>query len=493
MRRTLALLLFAPVLARGQDVIVREGAGRRSAAFIREAVAQPHVVVNSGTMRLDLPRDSTITSTLIVIGRPTYLASKVQGSVVVIGSDLILRPGADVSGHAVAIGGTVATTTLGRVGGRVESFRDETCAVTMKQGAYVVDIRSMLGAESISVLQPAGFEGLLAPSYDRVDGLSLPVGALITLGLRATEIEPSVVYRSRLGALDPAVDLRINPEGPVRFDGRAGYFTRSNENWNYSDLVNSALSLFAGVDTRNYFRSKGGEGRLLVAVTRPGLSIEPFVGARFERVSSITAAGTVFSVIGRRSTERMLRDNPLVESGSIGSGLVGAVMHDTTGLVTSRLGAELEHSFTTMAGTKKFTQLTIDGHLGFPTFGTQSLHFRAHGVATAGDSVTRARYTYLGGSGTLPVVETLAMPGTEVLFIESRYLIPLDRVLIPLIGSPVVTLRHIMGAAGVRQLPSLEQEIGVGLGLSVLRLDFTTEVSNGREHKFGLGISVDHH
>lgn len=489
MRTTLALLLLAPLLVRAQDVTVREGAGRRSAEIIRETVAQPHVV-KSGTARLELPRDSTITSTLIVIGRPTYLASKVQGNVVVIGSDLFLRPGVEISGHAVAIGGTVATTTLGHVGGKIESFRDETYNVTTQQGGYVLDYRSMRVAESIPVVQPAGIEGLLVPSYDRVDGLSLPVGARVTLGDRAVEIDPSVTYRSRLGALDPAVDVRINPDGPVRFDGRAGYFTRSNERWNYSDLVNSATTFFAGIDTRNYFRSKGGEGRIFGLVTRPGLSLEPFVGARYEKVSPITAAGNVFSVKARKSTERMLRDNPLVESGSIGSGLLGAEMYDTTGLVTSRLLAELEQSFTTVTGTTNFTQLTLDGRLGFPTFGTQSLHFRAHGVATAGDSVARARYTYLGGSGTLPVLEQLELSGTELLFLESRYMIPLDRVILPLIGSPVVTLRHIMGAAGVKQLPSLEQEIGVGLGLSALRLDFTTNVTKSRGHKVGVGISL---
>ena len=73
---------------------------------------------------------------------------------------------------------------------------------------------------------------------------------------------------------------------------------------------------------------------------------------------------------------------------------------------------------------------------------------------------------------------------------ESRYMIPLDRVVLPLVGSPVVTLRHIMGAAGVRRLPSLEQEIGVGLGLNALRFDFTTDVAKSRGHKFGIGISL---
>ena len=328
------------------------------------------------------------------------------------------------------------------------------------------------------------------PSYDRVDGLSLPVGVLVSLSGGNVEIEPMLTYRSRLGALDPAVAVRINPGGPVRFAGRAGYFTRSNETWIYSDLVNSATTFLAGSDTRNYFRSKGGEGRLFALLTRPGLTIEPFVGARYETTSPITAAGNVYSVKGRKSDEKILRVNPAVESGSIGSGLLGADLSDTTGLVTSRLRAELERSVTTSRGTTNFTQLTLDGRVAFPTFGTQSLHVRAHGVATAGNTVPRARYAYLGGSGTLPVVELLEFGGTELLFIESRYMIPLAGVILPLIGSPVVTLRHIIGSAGVNGLPSLEQEIGVGLGLSALRFDYTRDAANRRGHKVSIGISL---
>lgn len=489
-RASLAVLLVAPLLLRGQEVTVREGAGRRSAEFIREAVSQPHIVL-AGSTRLELPRDSTVTTTLIVIGRPVYLASKVQGNVVVIGSDLFLRPGADISGHAVAIGGTVASTTLGRVNGRIVSFQDDAYDVVSQAGGYVLDFRNTSVATSIPLVQPAGIGGVLVPSYDRVDGLSLPVGARVTLSDGNVEIEPTATYRSRLGTLDPAVGLRVNPLGAVRFVGRVGYFTRSNETWNYSDLVNSATTFFTGMDTRNYFRAKGGEGRLFALIARPGLSLEPFIGARYERVSAISAAGNVYSVKGRKSDEKILRVNPLVEAGSIGSALLGAEAFDTTGLVASRLRVELEHSVTSVSfGKNNFTQVTVDGRLGFPTFGTQSLHFRAHGVASIGDSVPRARYAYLGGSGTLPVVELLELGGTELLFIESRYLVPLDRVLLPLVGSPVITLRHIMGAAGVKRLPSLEQEIGVGLGLSALRLDFTQDVAKSRGHKISVGISL---
>lgn len=491
MKRTaLALLVYAPALLGAQDVVVRTGGQRNSAEFIREAVAQKHVIIR-GSGKLELPRDSTITSTLIVIGRPTYLASAVQGNVVVIGGDLFLRPGVDVAGHAVAIGGIVAPTTLGRVGGRIESYRDDLYDVTQGPSTVLLDLREReQELDPIPLVQTAGIYGLLIPTYDRVDGLSMPVGAIVTAPGGAVVLAPVITYRSRLGAWDPSVSATVNEGGDIHFAGRAGYFTRTNEAWNYSDLVNSATSFFTGLDSRNYFRSKTAEGRVFVSVARPGLNIEPFIGARYESVIPITAAGNVFSVRGKKSDEKTARPNPLVEAGTIGSGLVGAQMYDTLGMVTSRLRAEVEKSFTTVSGTGGFTQLTLDGRVGFPTFATQSLRIRAHAVGTIGDSVARSRYAYLGGSGTLPVLELLELGGSQLLFIESRYMIPLPGIALPLVGSPTLTLRHIMGSAGVGSLPSLEQEVGVGIGLSALRFDYTKAANGSRGHKFGIGISL---
>jgi hypothetical protein len=492
-------------MAGAQDVIVGRGAERNSGAFIREAAAQKHVVI-AGTGRLELPRDSTITSTLLVVGRDTYLASTVQGNVVVVNANLFLRPGVNVSGHAVAIGGTVASTSLGHVGGRIESYPDDTYEVIAQSGRYTLDYRPMGVTHSYPLLQPAGMMGVVipsgghvdgyslpvGPSYDRVDGLSLPIGALLTVGDRMVEAEASVTYRSRLGKFDPGVTVRLAPDRDVRFEGFAGIYTRSNDSWNYSDPVNSVTTFFAGNDTRNYFRSKIGEGRLFAHIERPGMAFEPFIGGRYEKVSPISATGDVYSVTGHKDPgfEHIRRPNPLVEEGSIGSGLIGAQLYDTAGVVASHVRLGVEQSFTTVPRTKNFAQLTFDGRLDFPTFKTQHLYFRSHAVATIGDSVPMARYAYLGGSGTMPVLDILELGGTKLFYLESRYAIPIESIVLPVIGAPIVTLRHIMGSAGVTGLPSLEQEIGVGLGLSAVRLDLTHDVANGRGRKFSVGFSL---
>lgn len=475
----------APVAA-AQDVVVRTGGETASASIIRAAVARPHIV-RAGTDRLELPKDSTITSTLIVIGRPTYLASRVEGDVVVIGSDLFLRPGVAITGRAVAIGGTVSLTTLGTVIGGTESFRDETYVATSEAGQHTLTYQVIGKRDPIPVFQPAGIQGFLIPTYERVNGLSLPVGALITLGDGKLEIEPSVTYRSARGVFDPAVDVRLNPEGKFRVEARAGIDTRSNDKWIYGDLLNSGSSLWSGSDARNYFLSKGGVARAFWRVERKGRSMEPFLGARYERVSGL-GTRSVFSVLGRND-EHIKRPNPLVQAGNIGSALAGAQVYDTSGLVTSRVRAELEQSVATVKGTSQFTQLTLDARVAFPTFGSHRMDIRGHGVASLGDTVPMARWAYLGHSGTLPVVEMFELGGPKLIFVESRYFIPITQVVLPMVGSPTLMLRHIMGTAGVT-LPKLEQEVGFGIGVSMLRFDVTTDAARKRGTKIGFGISL---
>ena len=483
----MALACTLAQVASAQDVVVRDGGDKPSATIIRAALAGPHVV-RSGSGRLELPRDSTIGSTLIVIGRPTYLAGKVQGDVVVIGSDLFLRPGVEVTGRAVVIGGTVSLTTLGTVAGGTASFRDETYVASTTAGATMLTYQVIGVRDPIPLFQPAGIQGLMIPTYDRVNGLSMPVGALVTLGDGKVEIEPTVTYRSARGVFNPAVDVRLNPEGTFHVEGRAGIDVRSNDKWIYGDLINSALTFVNGSDMRNYFKSRGGVARAFWRMERKGRSLEPFVGGRYERVSSL-GARSMFTIIAKGDTGHIARPNPAVESGAIGSALAGAQMYDTSGFVTSRLRAEVEQSVTTMSGTDNFTQLTLDGRVAFPTFSTQHLDIRVHGVATAGGKVPRARYAYLGASGSLPLLERLEQGGPDLLFVESRYFIPITKVVLPLVGSPTLVLRHLMGAAGV-SLPKLEQEVGFGIGVSLLRMDVTTDAARKRGTKVGFGISL---
>lgn len=494
----LALALLAPVPLVGQAVTVRAEPGSRGAAVIESLVANrsvPYVtfgggspgVLPGGDVRLVLPRDSVVRASLLIFGRPTYVASTVLGDVVIVGADLFLRPGADIRGRAVAIGGTVAQSALGHVGGEVLSLPDETFDRSWDGHSYVLTQRSLRAddVEKIPVFQLGGYWGLGLPQYDRVDGLSLPASGLVTLAGGGLLLEPSVTYRSRLGKVDPALAVQVGDSAGTQFVGRAARDTRTNDDWIYRDIVNSLLALGVGTDTRNYFRSDLGEGRLYANAR----GIRPFVGARYEHVTPISGTGDVFSFLGRHSLEHMARPNPLVDDDHIGSLLAGAEMKSADGVVESFLRANVEQSVHTRRG-ESFTQLTLHGALAFPTFRDQSLHFRAHAVATRGDSVPVARYAYLGGSGTLALLDPLEVGGTDLLFVESRYVIPVDMVKLPYVGVPVVTLLHLMGGAGVGSLGEFQQEVGVGLGLSLLHFDYTVGAGGRSGHQFGVGISL---
>jgi hypothetical protein len=150
----------------------------------------------------------------------------------------------------------------------------------------------------------------------------------------------------------------------------------------------------------------------------------------------------------------------------------------------------IEPSLKVPASTAKFVQLTLHGAIDFPTFGTQRLHVKAHGVATHGDSVPMARFAYLGGSGTLRTLDLLEQGGSALLYVENRYTIPLAAIVLPLGISPVLTLRDAFGAAGVGSLPGLQHEVGVGIGLSAVRLDVTRGVAGRKGTEVGVGISL---
>jgi hypothetical protein len=340
------------------------------------------------------------------------------------------------------------------------------------------------------VFSPTGTAGLRNPEYDRVDGLSLGAGAQFQFREHAVELEPTVTYRSRLGAFDPALEVRLNPSGKLRFEGRGARDTRTNDGWIYGDLLSSALTFLAGIDTRNYFRSNLVEGRVILREERSSYTLDPFVGGRYERVSPITAVGNVWSLTGRNSAVKMLRPNPLVEAGDIASALVGASYESQAGVVHSRLSVAAEPSFRVPAGTSQFIQLTLDGAVDFPTFGSQGLHVRAHGVATHGSAVPIARYSYLGGMGTLRSLDLMEQGGTALLFVENRYTIPIAVIQLPMGISPVLTLRDAFGAAGVGALPGLQHEIGIGIGLPALWFEVTRGVAGRKITKGGVGISV---
>jgi hypothetical protein len=137
----------------------------------------------------------------------------------------------------------------------------------------------------------------------------------------------------------------------------------------------------------------------------------------------------------------------------------------------------------------RFAQLTMDGTISFPTFGSHTFRFDWHWLTTPRDTAPPQRWSYLGGSGTLPTFDLLQFGGDELLFLEGRYTIPLGFFTLPLAGSPSLSLRHMLGSAGVGSLPDLEQNLALRLQLAILRIEYVINPRNS-DRKLEAGFTL---
>jgi hypothetical protein len=460
--------------------------------MLRTAFSSPHdVLLADSTRRLVLPRAASLPRTTIVVGGSASVAGSVGGDLIVVGGDLYLRPGASIDGHAIAIGGGVYGSTLARVGTGIRAIRDRTFDVVQPPPHLVLRYRSLEGHGS-SFEFPI-VEGLRIPTYDRVEGLGIPWGPVLRPTARV-DVEPTVTYRSHLGAWDPGLNVvdRAGEIWRLTLDARRSTFT--NDAWIYSDLINSLDGIAIALDTRNYYRADRGELRLSRTDRTITAEIESMFGVVTERAWSVgdrdTLGSRPWTAFGRGDINKYQRANPAIERGRISSAVVGTTVRWQFGDVMTNGTAKIEVPFQAPSD-ERFVQLTLDGTIQFPTFRAQRFRSDIHAVVTPGDTAPPQRFAYLGGSGTLPVIEeTLSLGGDQLLYIDSRYEIPLTRIVLPFIGSPVIAIRHRVGSAGVQRLPKFVQNVGVQASLSFLRVDFAIDPAT-RKHRTAVSLAFE--
>lgn len=340
--------------------------------------------------------------------------------------------------------------------------------------------------------------GLRVPSYDRVNGLALPWGPRLTLGEEKFQLDGLVTYRSNLGKWDPSLEGFARPGDANEIKLYVGRGTFTNDSWIRSDLANSLAALGVGSDSRNYFRADRATARFTHTLTTGAFTLTPFVGGNIERdwsTGSILPAKSPWSFFGRKDVLKMKRANPRVKTGHISSFLAGSGMALSRGGVEAKLDATVEHSlkssltadcsgFPTDAAcalaSLDFTQLTLHSQVDFPTFGSQTFSFLGHAVFGTSNIAPPQRFAYLGGSGTLATVNLLALGGDRLLYVQADYIVPIDRIQLPMVGSPFVGLRYSAGNAGEGTLPPLIQNLGIGAGASLFRVDYSIDPARNR-------------
>jgi hypothetical protein len=340
--------------------------------------------------------------------------------------------------------------------------------------------------------------GLRIPSYDRVNGLALPWGPKLTLGEEKLELDALVTYRSNLGKWDPSLEGFARPGDANEIKLYVGRGTFTNDSWIRSDLANSLAAFGVGSDSRNYFRADRATARFTHTLTTGAFTLTPFVGGNIERdwsTGSRVPPKSPWSFFGRKDVLKMKRPNPRVKTGHISSFLVGSGIALSSGGVEAKLDATLEHSLSTSLTADcsgfptdaacalaplDFTQTTLHSQVDFPTFGSQTFSFLGHAVFGTSDIAPPQRFAYLGGSGTLATVNLLALGGDRLVYVQADYTVPIDRIQLPIVGTPFIGLRYSAGSAGQGTLPPLIQNLGVGAGVSLFRVDYSIDPARNR-------------
>jgi hypothetical protein len=485
------LSLASPRSLAGQDsahVQLRHAGPGEPGEILRAVLERPYIVVYE-KWNTRLFRDSVYDRTVVIVGSDASVASTIHGDLIVVDGDIYLRPGARIDGRAIAYGGGVYDSEQAVVrGGRI-SYWDTRYYVSRRDSEIVLDYRAPSLLEEAQLVSLPLLYGLRIPTYTRVDGLGLPWGPRFMLTWRrggSLQVDPTVTYRSDIGAFDPAVtaQLRLEPGWSANLYAGRGTFT--NDAWIESDLINSIKVLLNGRDYRNYWRADRFEGRAARTFTGSSGEFTVWGGARTERDWSI-AAGGPWSLRGRRVGDGMIRPNPAVERGRNSSALAGVGGSVSLPEIAFAAAVQVERPFDT-PNDERFTQATIDAGIRFATFAAQSLELHSHAVLTAGDTAPRQRFSYLGGAGTLPTFPVLQFGGEQLLFVESAYNIPITPVHVPILGPPVLSLRHAIGAAGVGKLPKFEQNLMARVALGVVFVEYAIDPAT-RNDAFSVGLS----
>ena len=490
LRLALALGLSAGVAAAqdtAQRIVVGDMGPGAPGRILRDALARPYRMADTDTAAYVMRRGETVPVTLLVLHRDAYIGGKVDGDVIVVGGDLFVRAGAEITGRAIAIGGGVYSSTLAFVRGGTESYRDETFEIRTGADGYRLMYQSLRERESPPLLFP-GIYGLRVPTYDRVNGLSLPFGPALSFWQGRGQIDFLGTYRSDLGKVDPSLSADLQLGRRTRAEVVAERTSRTNDAWIWTNLVNSFSGLVFGEDTRNWYRADRGFATLHRAFEYTRTTVEPFVGYQYEKSwavgPSVGTSDGPWSIFGRNDTLAMLRPNPPVPPATVQSALVGTAMRfevpDLRVVARTQLERSVNATGTSILGLPiEFTQLVTDLNVRFPTFGEQQYQVEVRWVTSQGD-LPMQRVHYLGGPGTLPFHEMLEMGGGELLLVDQRYSIPLPQYNLGLMGAPTLQLRHRLGSAGLDRLPTLEQMIGVGVSLTVIRGEVRLDPATGK-------------
>ena len=413
---------------------------------------------------------------LVIYDAEVRLEGNVEGSVLVMGGDFWIRPGGRVGGRIAVLEGGVYPSGLAILERDSIFLADPRSGVRIETRPGAREGEYVAVAEITPPPRPPFFAPTVGPfpSYDRVNGLTLHASA----NIRPTRDPDGPVvnlwgsYRfeqeNKLGGgVRWRVPLRVQG---LQLTGEASRATRTNDAWIRGDVANSVRALVLGRDYRDYWDADV----LRVMVERPEgkplIAGESWLGPRLGVQMSRDRALPVQAPWALLDREGLERENPAALEGTLVSLLAGAD-YRWRGMSSNFFGdLNLEYA-PPGAGDAEFAQVLAQADYRTRALRMHQLRVYVRAMAPlGGNDAPPQRRGILGGGGTFPTEPIAFFRGDHLVFIESTYVIPVTRVVLPVVGSPSLEAVHTVGAAWMGGAePEWVQNAGAGVIFALAR------------------------
>ena len=419
------------------------------------------VIIDSDTV---LTRTDTIAGTVVVLGATARIDGVVVGDLVIIDGNVFLRPSARVRGRVHNVGGGFYPSELAVVDRGIRSEPNAPYVIErLEDGTLIIR-----GTTDQSVLLLEGLYGFGVPTYDRVDGVTLTLGAGILLprvALAEPVLRARAEYRSLRERFTGGAHLAVT-RGRTTFAVGAERTTLTNDRWLRSDLVNSVSFLVLADDYRDYYQGDRAYVELRRIVERGSRTTSAFLRGQIEDASSLPA-GNPWTVRGTPRPE-----NLVVQGERITSAILGVDTEWTLPLHVVRADAAVELASSIAGGDQEFTRYVVDAEWAMAALSDHTLELWLHfqGPLPGTTSLPTQRWSLLGGPGSLYTFDIAQFRGDRLAFLHTLYSIPLpNRFRMRLLGVPALDLLHSVGMAWTADTsPGFEQNVGLRVRYNIL-------------------------
>ncbi|WP_420447987.1 polymer-forming cytoskeletal protein [Candidatus Palauibacter sp.] len=431
---------FAAALATGLAAFLAapaQGQGVRLAGEPRsDAQAALQTFLEAGdftawTRDTVLARADTVPGSVLLLEGTARIAGRIEGDLYVVDGDLFLRSGASVTGSVLVLGGGFYDSDVAEIGGAITYRPNEPLRVRPTEGGF--EIISEVEPEPAFELD--GTYGFHLPTYDRVSGLSLPVGALARLS--DAPGRPELAAGLTWIPAREDVDFRFHNSWRLAERLRLGLFATSavisNEAWIRPTWYNSLAHFVAGDDVRGHYDSRQFGVELELMSAEPPVWEEApnwrliFTGGHEEGAS--LEAGAVTVLFGGEADDGQRvwahpRSFWFARAGfewsvnrrdgrtAFGVGVEGGLQDE----LGSDCNLICSYDFLLLEGRVSVRRVTAWGH---------AVDAFVIGRADVAGHLPSQRYSLIGGVGTLPTMPLRALSGPRLLYAETTYAIPL--------------------------------------------------------------------